>query len=138
MTTATATMGMMAVPRELAEARTLCPTKAQNPLKNGALLVDVREADEVARAAFGGCAVLNVPLSDIEARAADIPRDRDVILACSDGERALKAAYYLMYLGYDRVSAMKPGLARWAQRGFPIIGDAEAAIASAPAAGCCG
>lgn len=125
------------VKKDLAEAREVCPTTARRLLDEGALLLDVREPDEVAAVGYGGCEVLTIPLSQFEARWAETPRDRDVIVACAVGERSLKAAYFLMYQGYDRVMNMRPGIARWAARGFPVTGDAAAA-ARATAGSACG
>ncbi|OJY30044.1 MAG: hydrolase [Rhodobacterales bacterium 65-51] len=126
-----------AVKKDLAEAREVCPTTSQRLLKEGALLVDVREPHEVAQVGYAGCDVVNIPLSQFEDRWQEVPRDRDVILACAVGERSLKATYFLMYQGYDRVMNMKPGIARWVARGFPITGSAEAAAASESASSCC-
>lgn len=122
--------------KDLAEAREVCPTTSARLLKEGALLVDVREPDEVAKAGFAGCEVMAIPLSQFEDRWQEVPRDRDVILACAVGERSLKATYFLMYQGYDRVMNMNPGIARWVARGFPITGSAEA-LAASGAASCC-
>ncbi|MFN4125275.1 rhodanese-like domain-containing protein [Pannonibacter indicus] len=127
-----------AVRKDLAEAREVCPTTSQRLLKEGALLVDVREPAEVAQVGYSGCEVVNIPLSQFEDRWQEVPRDRDVILACAVGERSLKATYFLMYQGYTRVMNMKPGIARWVARGFPITGSAEAVAASEAASSCCG
>lgn len=124
--------------KDLTEAREVCPTTSQRLLKEGALLVDVREPDEVAQMGYAGCDVLTIPLSQFEDRWHEVPRDRDVILACAVGVRSLKATYFLMYQGYDRVMNMKPGIARWAARGFPITGSAEAVASSEAASSCCG
>jgi rhodanese-related sulfurtransferase len=126
------------VQKDLTEAREVCPTTSQRLLREGALLVDVREPDEVAQVGFAGCDVVNIPLSQFEDRWAEVPRDRDVILACAVGVRSLKATYYLMYQGYDRVANMKPGIERWVAKGFPITGSADAAGRSAAASSCCG
>ncbi|GGJ39859.1 rhodanese-like domain-containing protein [Neoroseomonas lacus] len=122
--------------KDLPEAREVCPTTSRRLLAEGALLVDVREAAEVNQRAFAGCEQLRIPLSEFEHRWAEIPRDRDVILACAVGQRSLKATYYLMYQGYDRVMNMQHGLQRWAARGFPVTGDAVGAPMAAD--GCCG
>lgn len=124
--------------KDLAEAREVCPTTSQRLLKEGALLVDVREPDEVAQVGFAGCEVLTIPLSQFEDRFAEIPRDRDVILACAVGVRSLKATYFLMYQGYTQVANMSHGITRWVQRGFPITGSADAVASSAAASSCCG
>ncbi|MFN3847018.1 MAG: rhodanese-like domain-containing protein, partial [Paracoccaceae bacterium] len=116
--------------KDLVEAREVCPTTTQRLLKEGALLVDVREPSEVAQVGFAGCDVVNIPLSQFEDRWQEVPRDRDVILACAGGARSLKATYFLMYQGYDRVANMSHGIARWVDRGFPIIGSAEAVATS--------
>jgi rhodanese-related sulfurtransferase len=126
------------IKKELTEAREVCPTTSQRLLKEGALLVDVREPEEVAQVGFAGCDVMTIPLSQFEDRWQEVPRDRDVILACAVGVRSLKATYFLMYQGYDRVSNMKPGIARWVAKGFPITGSAEAVGGSAVASSCCG
>lgn len=116
---------------DLPEAREACPTASQKLLAEGALLVDVREPDEVATCGFAGCAVMSLPLSQFEARFAEIPREREVILACANGDRSLKATYFLMYQGYTKVTNMKHGLERWVARGFPVTGTA----ATIPAGG---
>lgn len=123
--------------KDLPEAREVCPTTSRRLLGEGALLVDVREADEVARVGYAGCEVINIPLSAFQTRWPEVPRDRDVILACAVGERSLKATYFLMYQGYTRVANMRPGIARWVERGFPVTGSDDAIAASEAASGCC-
>jgi rhodanese-related sulfurtransferase len=124
--------------KDLTEAREVCPTTAHRMMGEGALIVDVREPAEVAEVGYAGGDVVNIPLSQFEYRWQEIPRDRDVILACAVGERSLKATYFLMYQGYDRVMNMKPGIARWVARGFPITGSADAAAGASAASSCCG
>lgn len=124
--------------KNLAEAHEICPTTSQRLLKEGALLVDVREASEVAQTGYGGCEVLNIPLSEFEDRWWEIPRDRDVILACAVGQRSLKATYFPMYQGYVRVMNMRPGIARWRERGFPITGSPATVTTSEAASSCFG
>jgi len=125
------------VKKDLAEAREVCPTTSQRLLKEGALLVDVREVSEVAQVGYGGCDVVNIPLSQFEDRWQEVPRDRDVILACAVGQRSLKATYFLIYQGYTRVANMQYGMQRWAARGFAVTGDVAAA-GSEVGGSCCG
>jgi rhodanese-related sulfurtransferase len=124
--------------KNLTEAREVCPTTAHRMMGEGALIVDVREPAEVAQVGYAGGDVVNIPLSQFEDRWQEIPRDRDVILACAVGERSLKATYFLMYQGYDRVMNMKPGIARWVARGFPVTGSADAAAGASAGSSCCG
>ena len=82
--------------------------------------------------------MVNIPLRQFEDRWQEVPRDRDVILACAVGVRSLKATYFLMYQGYDRVMNMNPGIARWRERGFPITGSPATVTTSEAASSCFG
>jgi len=121
----------------LAEAREVCPTTTLRLSREGALLVDVRERDEIDRLAFDVPDVVVVPMSEFEQRCGELPRDRDLVMVCQVGERSLKATYYLMYRGHTRVANMEGGIAKWARKGFPVKGDVSAAMASRET-GCCG
>lgn len=129
---------MDTVQKELAEAREVCPTSTRRMLAEGALLVDVREAGEVAQASFADCEVMQIPLSEFETRWSEVPQDRDVILACAGGQRSLKATNFLMYQGYTRVTNMQSGMQRWAARGFPVTGKVATSDASREVSSCCG
>ena len=121
----------------LDEAKEVCPTTTQSLLKQGYTLVDVRERDESARLAFDVPGLIIMPLSELEQRYAELPKDRPLILACQDGSRSLRATYYLMNKGYTNVTNMKFGMARWVARGFPILGD-PGKLPTTPSSGCCG
>ena len=66
--------------------------------------------------------VLLMPMSELEQRFAELPRDRDLVLVCQVDERSLKATYFLTYHGYTRVANMEGGVFKWAVKGFPIKG----------------
>jgi rhodanese-related sulfurtransferase len=128
----------------LPPAREVCPTTTRRLLAEGALLVDVREFDEIAQVAFDVPGVLLMPLSELEQRYSELPRDRELVLACQVGERSLRATYFLMYQGYTLVANMEGGIFKWASRGFPIKGVQPTATSlsccgSTPAtgSGCC-
>jgi rhodanese-related sulfurtransferase len=101
----------------------ICPTTTQAWLKEGALLVDVRENDEVAQLAFDVPNLIHIPLSEFEDRFQELPKDKKLILACKAGSRSWRATAYLMHNDYDNVVNMKHGLERWVQKGFPTKGD---------------
>jgi rhodanese-related sulfurtransferase len=121
---------------DLPAAREVCPTTTRRLLGEGALLVDVRELDEVAQLAFDVPGTLLMPLSELEQRFAELPRDRQLVLVCAVGERSLKATYFLMYHGYTQVANMEGGIMKWARKGFPIAGTLpdEPGVSSS----CCG
>jgi rhodanese-related sulfurtransferase len=127
---------MMNARVDLPAAREVCLTTTRRLVAEGAVLVDVRELAEVAQAAFDVPRVLLMPMSELEQRFAELPRDRDLVLVCQMGQRSLKATCFLMYQGYTRVANMEGGIVKWARKGFPIRGMQPAATATA--GGCCG
>ena len=124
---------------ETIEVIEVCPTKTQAWIKKGALLVDVRERNEVEQLHFEAPELINIPLSEFEVRYNELPYDRDIVLVCQNGSRSLRAAGYLIYHGYDplKVVNMKHGMIRWVQRGFPTNGDTSGIDLQGAHSGCC-
>jgi NADPH-dependent 2,4-dienoyl-CoA reductase/sulfur reductase-like enzyme/rhodanese-related sulfurtransferase len=63
-----------------------------------ALLLDVREPDEFARGHIPDS--LNLPLSQLRSRYAELPKERDVWICCAVGQRAYYATRFLAQHGY--------------------------------------
>nr|WP_315130700.1 rhodanese-like domain-containing protein [uncultured Flavobacterium sp.] len=114
----------------------ICPTTTQDWVKNGVLLVDVREVDEVAQLAYDVPNIINIPLTVFEENFTKIPKDKDVVLVCKSGARSLRAAGFLVNHGYDKVVNMKHGMIRWVQKGFPTIGDTSS-VTGNDGSSCC-
>lgn len=112
----------------------ICPTTTQEWVKNGALLVDVREKDEVAELAYAVPNIINIPLSEFEERFNEIPKDKQVVMVCRSGGRSLRAAGFLVNHGYANVVNMQHGMIRWAEKGFPTKGNISGNTKST---GCC-
>ena len=124
-------------PKKLAEATQYCPTTAHRKiLEEGLLVVDVREYDEVKQLAFDVPEIVNIPLSELDTRYVELPRDREILLVCSAGHRSLKACYFLMFHGYDKVANMQHGMDRWIVRGFPVRGEKLSASSDEQASAC--
>jgi len=123
----------------LKEAKEVCPTSTQGLVRDGALLVDVREPSEVEVVAFDVPSIVNIPMSELEQRWSELPRDRQLVMVCQTGERSLKATYFLQFHGYENVANMSNGLEKWVRRGFPVKGNPAAMVTSgnSPSA-CCG
>lgn len=120
----------------------ICPTTTQEWVRNGALLVDVREKDEIDTLAYDVPNILHIPLSDFENRYSEIPKDKDVVMVCKDGGRSLRAAGFLINQGFDKVVNMQNGIVRWAEKGFPTKGDTSVYLnkdntACCSDSGCC-
>lgn len=115
----------------------ICPTTTQGWVKNGALLIDVREKEEVDALAYDVPNIINIPLSDFENRYTEIPKDRDVVIVCKSGGRSLRAAGFLVNHGYANVVNMQHGIIRWVQKGFPTKGDTSIVATGGDAASTC-
>jgi rhodanese-related sulfurtransferase len=75
------------------------------------LVLDVREAWEIARAAYP-MPVLHIPLGTLPARLGEIPKDQTVICACHSGGRSAQAARFLRQKGFDAVN-LDGGIHAW-------------------------
>ncbi len=64
----------------------------------GAFVLDVREPEEVAEAPVEGA--VNIPLGELRARLAELPRDREVLVSCRSGQRAHAATRILLQHGF--------------------------------------
>lgn len=115
----------------------ICPTTTQEWVKNGALLVDVREENEVAELAYDVPNIINIPLSEFETRFSEIPKDKDLVMVCRSGGRSLRAAGFLINHGYDRVVNMEHGMIRWTQKGFPTKGNTSSVLSTNTSESCC-
>lgn len=117
----------------------ICPTTTQSWVKEGALLVDVREKEEVAQLAYDVPNIINIPLGDFENRYTELPLDKPMVIVCKGGGRSLRAAGFLINHGYDpaKVVNMQHGILRWAQKGFPTKGDTSSVLGTTTTSGCC-
>jgi rhodanese-related sulfurtransferase len=66
--------------------------------RTDALLLDVREDDEFNRGHIPKA--INLPLSQLRSRYAELPKDRDIWLCCAVGQRAYFATRFLTQHGY--------------------------------------
>lgn len=121
----------------LNEAKEVCPTSTRRMIIEGALLVDVREPNELATCAFDAPDIVNIPMSELEQRWSELPKDREIVVVCQIGVRSLKATYFLQYHGYTRVQNMSGGIAKWVRKGFPVKGQLSADTDTTPTS-CCG
>lgn len=118
----------------------ICPTTAQQWVKNGAILVDVREKDEVAQLAYDVPNIIHIPLSVFEDHFTEISKEKEVVLVCKGGGRSLRAAGFLINNGYskEKVVNMQHGIIRWVQKGFPTKRDTSSVLVNNHGGNCCG
>ena len=85
--------------------------------EGGVALIDVREVDEFARGHVPGA--VNIPMSVLPVRVADVPADREVHLICHTGSRSAQVAAWLEPQGYQPIN-VSGGTLAWAQAGRPL------------------
>ncbi|GGO18401.1 rhodanese-like domain-containing protein [Deinococcus humi] len=93
------------------------PQEGQKRVEQGAMLVDVREQNEYDEIHAQDATLL--PLSELESRFSELPRDRELVMICRSGARSARAGEYLMQNGYDRVVNLGGGTLAWAEAGLP-------------------
>jgi rhodanese-related sulfurtransferase len=94
-------------------ASSISSVAARNRLEKGeALLLDVRTPREVKSMQMP-FEFIHIPLGELRNRAAELPRDRDILIACLAGLRAYEAQRILNAAGFDRVQFFEGGLSGW-------------------------
>jgi molybdopterin/thiamine biosynthesis adenylyltransferase/rhodanese-related sulfurtransferase len=96
------------------------PAEALRRQRAGAVLIDVREDDELAAGMPAGA--FGVPLGTLAQAIAEMVTDRtvNVLLSCASGVRSLRAAAILLDLGYANVASVEGGFLRWSAEGLPV------------------
>ncbi len=90
--------------------------EAQKRVKNGSLLLDVREQNEYDEEHIPGAQLL--PLSELATRFDELPKDQEIVAQCRSGKRSAQATDFLRSQGYD-VTNMEGGILRWKAEDLP-------------------
>jgi sulfur-carrier protein adenylyltransferase/sulfurtransferase len=100
-----------------AEIREVTTAEAEQLVAGGAVLLDVREADEFEQGAVPGSVFLprGHLESQVEGRLTD--KSQPVVVMCAGGVRSAFAARTLQELGYADVTSMIGGFNRWKDEG---------------------
>jgi rhodanese-related sulfurtransferase len=102
---------------------TLSPIEAKRLLDQGAILVDIREADEHARENIPGARL--APLSRLDQTDLAIPEGQPVIFHCRSGARTQGNATRLAATAGGACEAfiLEGGLDAWKKAGLPVAVD---------------
>jgi len=88
-----------ATPVPTAQPRSVLGAEARALIGTGALLIDVRTADEFNELHLEGAR--NIPLHELTRAMSSLPKDKPVIVYCAVGSRSATAAGLLAKSGYD-------------------------------------
>lgn len=94
-------------------------TQLEASLRDGAVLVDVREPAEYAEAHVPG-AVL-IPMGQLSGRMGELDRSSPVLVICASGNRSSAMCDLLAAAGFDAVN-VAGGTAAWARSGRAVEG----------------
>lgn len=113
----------------LDEARSKIPQvdidEARRLIKQGAVVVDVRESDEWRQGHLHEA--VGIPRGFLELRIEEKVPDRStpVVLHCASGTRSLFAARALHEMGYEKVYNLVGGFNAWKDRGLPWTAERQ-------------
>ena len=107
------------------------PSDAAKLASEGALMVDVREAEENGAGTATGAVSLPKGYLELWAESRVPDKERTLLVFCQMGERSLFAAEALGRLGYEDVRSVAGGYRAWVETGLPVerpgggLSDAE-------------
>ena len=106
--------------RRLRKYREVSPAEGVLLINKGATVLDLR-----SQAEFSAGHIINarnLPLAELEARAAELDklRDQSLLVYCKSGSDADAAAAKLAKRGFQALAVLKGGLAAWQQEQFPL------------------
>ncbi len=84
-----------------------------------ALLIDVREADEVAVCAIAGAR--HIPMQQIPEKIDELPQDKHLLIHCHHGGRSMRVTQFLRAKGFAAVTNVVGGIDAWAERLDPTM-----------------
>lgn len=80
--------------------------------------IDVRETDENEAARIPNTKL--IPLSEMQNRWNEIPKDEEVVIYCRTGNRSGSLISQLIPLGYTNLYNLDGGIVDWHQNNYPI------------------
>lgn len=96
---------------------------AEQAIREAAVLIDVREADEFAAGHLAGAILMPRGLLEFKLSAAPslAARDLKVVLYCKTSGRAALAAQSMQAMGYLNVKSIAGGFDAWVTEGKPVV-----------------
>ena len=81
-------------------------------------ILDVRTPDEFKEVRLKNSVL--IPVSNLERRVAEVPKNRPVLVVCAVGARSKTASELLVRRGYREVYHLDDGLVGWYRAGLPV------------------
>ena len=94
--------------------------QAYERIQHGAILIDIREKEEVETVSFDMKQQMLIPQSEIILRLREIPRDREVIIGCNSGTRSYHITRFLTEQNFENVYNLLGGITKWIELNLPV------------------
>lgn len=101
------------------EAPELPATEIPHRIAAGALLLDVREPEELAISQIEGA--VHIPMDEVPARLDQLDREREILVLCRVGERSRHVASLLLQKGFEHVYNIGGGINAYARLVDPSL-----------------
>ena len=88
-------------------------------------VLDVREPAEFTGALGHIHGAKLIPLGELAARAAELPRDRPIVAVCRSGARSAQATVLLQQAGLKDAANLAGGMLRWRAEGYAVEGGVK-------------
>jgi len=98
-------------------------TDAYEMINRGAILVDIREWEEIEIIAFDIENYIMLPQSELSQRFFELPTDKVIIVGCRTGRRSLEVARFLIRHNFNAVYSLGGGIVAWHEIGLPVEWD---------------
>jgi rhodanese-related sulfurtransferase len=87
------------------------------------VVLDVREPWELQTASVAPDAfdLVAIPMGEIPARLAELPKDRPIACLCHHGMRSQRVALFLAHQGYTDVANIAGGIEAWSRDHDPAV-----------------
>ncbi len=83
-----------------------------------AVVLDVREPEEFSAGHLPGA--ISIPQAELATRLDEIPKERDLVVACAGGLRSANCTAFLSQMGFSRAISLAGGTEGWRNAGLPI------------------
>ncbi len=97
----------------MSELSEIFPRQLKERMERGdtLLILDVREPEEIALAAFPDAT--HIPMGEVPGRLSELDPQRETVVVCHHGIRSAQVAGYLATLGFARVLNLTGGIDAW-------------------------
>jgi rhodanese-related sulfurtransferase len=101
-----------------AGASITCTEAVQLMNHQHAIMIDIRPSDVFTAGHIPQAR--SIPANDIEKKAANLPKNKPLIVVCDFGRTAGSAAVRLRALGFTQVNVLGGGMRAWSTAGLPL------------------